>query len=170
MASSVNCGYAWMQDGGTYDGLLTRVNLIAAMFLQAGGAVNPGVLPSGNAMKVAAGSGMTVTVATGSVVCPAAGSDQGAYVFSLLDAATLTVATSDPANPRVDLVCANVVDPGTSAGEAEVQIIAGTPIPGATLANLDGAPAAPSNCTVDVPGGRVHHELVRSAGRNTPFR
>jgi hypothetical protein len=148
VASSVNCGYAWIQDGGTYDGLLTRVNLIAAMFLQAGGTVNPGVLPSGNAMTVAAGSGMQVTVATGSVVCPAAGSDQGAYVFSLLTAATLTVETSDPANPRVDMVCANVIDTGESDGFAEVQIIAGTPASGATLGNLDGAPAAPSNSVV----------------------
>jgi hypothetical protein len=60
-------------------------------------------------------------------------------------AAGLTVATSDPANPRIDKVCAWVQDNGDATSDAYVQVFTGTPTSGATLSNHNGAPANPAN-------------------------
>jgi hypothetical protein len=63
----------------------------------------------------------------------------GGYRATLASSGTLTVATADPTNPRIDLVCANVVDNGNNTSSGEVQIITGTP------AASPSAPSAPAN-------------------------
>lgn len=151
MASSVSCGYAAWLDGGTYAAELLRFNHIAATFLNTGNAqVYGGILPSGGQLALSAPvSGMSVNVATGYVVCPSSsGSVFGGYLFGLSSASGLTVATSDPTNPRVDMVAAYVYDDGASDSAAFVAVLTGTPASGATLSNLTGVPAAPANSTV----------------------
>ncbi len=150
MASSASCGYPLWVDGGTYPGELARFQHVSASFLNvSNGQVMGGVLPSGGQLKVAAASGMNVSVAMGYVLCPSsAGSVYGGYLFGLSSAATLSVATSDPTNPRIDMVVAYVYDDGESDSSAYVEVLTGTPTAGATLTNLNGAPVAPANSVI----------------------
>jgi hypothetical protein len=137
----------WL-DGCSWDGQAARAFDIASRHFNTGAAqVSGGVLPSGGGMAVTAGSGMSVNVATGYfVAASSAGSTYGGYLGAQMSAASgLTVATSDPANPRIDGVFAYVADLGTSSSDAYVEVLTGTPASGATLANLTGKPAAPSN-------------------------
>jgi hypothetical protein len=123
-------------DGPTYDASIARTNHVAASLLNTGAAaVYGGVLPSGGAMAVTAGSGMSVNVATGYCAAPATATTSGGYLFGLMSAASLTVATSDPSNPRIDIVCATVTDLGTSSSTTVVQVVTGTAAP---------SPAAPA--------------------------
>lgn len=147
MVTQVQCGYPILLDGGTYNGLLGRTQLIAPIWLAgAGAAARGGVLPSGGQMLVTTSSGMTVTVATGFAICPSsAGSTNGAYQFGSFAPAALTAANADPTNPRIDLISAFVSDVGSSASISAVEILTGTPTPGAALSNLTGAPAVPPN-------------------------
>jgi len=147
MATSVTCSAAIMADGQTYDGQIMRTNLVAASFLnESAGQVRGGVMPSGGGMVVTAGAGMSVNIGSGYALCPSSsGSTYGGYLFGLMSAANLTVATSDATNPRIDAVVAYVDDPGTSSGYAAVEILTGNPTAGATLSNLAGAPVTPDN-------------------------
>lgn len=142
MASSVSIGWAMWMDGETIDAMLGRQS-IAGMYLnqQATAQVTGGVLPSGGALAVTPGSGLTVNVASGYCVVPSSsGNSYGAYQCSAMTATSgLTIATPDSVNPRVDLVCATVVDGGTSASYWELQVVTGTP------AASPAAPATPSN-------------------------
>jgi hypothetical protein len=143
MATSINLGYSLYLDGSTITGLLGRQNHVAASFYNTGSGglqVRSGVLPGAGQMKVTPGSGLQVIVASGAVVVAnSSGSTFGGYLFSMMSSGTLTVATADPTNPRVDLICATVSDVGTSSSFAEVQIITGTPAPSPTT------PAVPAN-------------------------
>jgi hypothetical protein len=134
--------------GCTYDGNSgndLRNTDITAEWLDTGilTGTNVGVwagVTSGAALKVAAASGMTVTVGPGSFVVPnTASAIAGGYQATLASSVTLSVAAADTVNPRIDLVCANVVDNGNSSSFGEVQIITGTP------ASSPAAPAAPAN-------------------------
>lgn len=58
---------------------------------------------------------------------------------------------SDPTNPRVDRVVVQIRDSaiaggGDTAQDGKFRVISGTPTAGATLSNLNGAVAVPSNC------------------------
>lgn len=140
MASSVSVGYVPWLDGGTYNEAVLRTLTAASWYNTGAAQILGGVVPSGGAMQVTAGGGMSVAVATGYAVVPAsAGSTAGGYVIPLMSPATLTVATSDPSNPRIDIVVANVVDNGDATSFGEVQILAGTPSP------VPSPPTAPSN-------------------------
>jgi hypothetical protein len=147
VATSLSCGYPFWADGITVNGLLGRTNHVAASFLNAPGAViRGGVLVSGGQLIVTAGSGMAVIVSTGYAICPSStGSADGAYLFGLLTPGSLTVATADAVSPRVDLVTAYVVNNGDATDDSFVEILTGTPTPGATLGNLNGVPATPAN-------------------------
>jgi hypothetical protein len=95
---------------------------------------------------------MQVAVEQGHFVVPnTASPTAGAYASTLAASGTLTVATADPSNPRVDLVCAYVSDVGTSSSFGAVEIITGTP--GASPS----PPSAPANsislAQVTVPAG-----------------
>lgn len=147
MASSVQLGYALWQDGMTVNGQLGRVLDVASSWAAGGTAtsqtVQGGVIASVGSMKVVATSGMTIQVSAGFCVIPNSTSNlQGAYKVGSMVANNLTVATSDPTNPRIDIVCATVFDDGASDGFSEVQIIAGTP------AVSPVAPATPANSIV----------------------
>lgn len=141
MASSVQLGYALWQDGMTFNGQLGRNLEVAAGYATGGTAtsltVQSGCISSVGSMKVAPVSGLTIQVYAGfCVVANSTSNLQGAYVMGSMVANQLTVATADPTNPRIDLVCATVYDPGTSSGYSEVQIITGTPASSPTVPSL----------------------------------
>jgi hypothetical protein len=89
-------------------------------------------------LQVTAGSGLTVKVAAGYCAVRHPTSGQGAYLTGLMAQATLSLATADPSNPRIDLVCARISDLGTSSSSSDVEVVTGTP------ASSPVAPALPS--------------------------
>lgn len=98
-----------------------------------------GVL-GGNGLNVLAAGGMTVTVNPGHFMVPNSGSaTAGVYVASLVSSASLTLASADPSNPRIDLVVACVDDLGTSSSEGYVELVTGT------ASSSPSVPAAPAN-------------------------
>jgi hypothetical protein len=148
MASSVSLGAAILMDGPTYDSQLWRTISVAGSFLTSGAALAyGGVIPCGGALYVNAGSGLSVNVATGFCIVPSgAGSLYGAYQTGLMSASNLTVATADPTNPRIDLVCVTVADNGDGTSAAEIQVVTGTPAP---------SPSAPSLPSYSIPLAQV---------------
>jgi hypothetical protein len=163
LATSVTTSLPMWLAGCTYDGDSgndLRNSMVTAMFydegIVAGGSgTEIGVLGGvigGAGLVVNAGTGMTVTVQPGSFVVPVTAEPAaGGYVSTLPSQATLTVATADPSNPRIDIVVAYVNDLGTSGSGGAVEIVTGTAAPSPA------APAAPANsiilCQVNVPAG-----------------
>lgn len=132
MAASVQLGYAAWQDGMTLNGQLGRTLDVAALHATGGTAgaltVQSGVIASVGGMQVVPVSGMNIAVNAGFCVIASSTSNlQGGYRMGSMQSNGLTVTTADPTNPRIDLVCATISDPGTSAGFSEIQIITGTP-------------------------------------------
>jgi hypothetical protein len=133
MPSSVSCGTPLYVDSAAdtaqnpfraYDVGIRTLNAGNAAANQAAG----GVYPGGGAMAVTAGSGLNITVAAGLCCVPnSSGGAQGGYLTGLMASAGLSLATADPSNPRLDLVCVTVSDLGTSASNAVVQVVTGTP-------------------------------------------
>lgn len=144
MATSISCGFAFWMDGASYDGAAGRTFDVAPHWFSYEAAnVLGGVLPCGGSLWVTAGSGMSVNVATGWCVIPSAsGSLQGAYQFGNLSSGSLSVATADPTNSRVDLVCATVTDNGNDTSTTEIQIITG---------EASGSPGPPDLPTNSIP-------------------
>ena len=147
----------WMMDGPTNNGQSVRTFAIAAVALNVGAAqVWSGVFPSGGGMFVSAPGGMAVGVGTGyCLAASSSGSTYGGYQGGLTAAQNLGIATSDPVNPRIDLVCVTFTDNGDNTSFGEVQVITGTP------ASSPAAPALPNSapqsslglCQVTVPAG-----------------
>jgi hypothetical protein len=97
-----------------------------------------------SSMAVTANSpaGMSVRVASGwAAVIGTTTSNMGVYTAYNDATVTLTVTTSDPTNPRIDLVCMTVRDAYYSGANSDViyQVVAGTP------AGSPVAPALPAN-------------------------
>lgn len=159
MATSVNVGFPIWCDGQTFNGLIGRTWDVAAMAYTSGSstvtAVRGGVLPAGgtSALQVSIVFGtMTFTVNPGyCVVANSTSAVFGAYRFGMLTQATLTCAASDPTNPRIDLVVAQVVDNGDPTSFAQIAVITGTP------AGIPSVPALPANsiplAQISVPAG-----------------
>lgn len=143
MPSSVTIGPAWPMNGPTYNEA-DLSPILCGMFLASAIQVMSGVLPGGGAFSVTAGAGMSVNVGSGTlVIASSSGVTSGGYIGAVNTVTNLTVTGSDPVNPRVDLICATVNELGSSSSNWELQVIAGTPAPGATLGNLTGAPSLP---------------------------
>src|SRR5690242_15993302 len=148
MATSVNTSLPQWLTGCTYDsnsGNDLRNSSITAMFFDEGilTGTTIGVLGGvigGAGLVVNPGTGMTVTVQPGSFVVPNSGTPTaGGYAATLVSQATLTVQASDPSNPRIDIVVANVVDNGNNTSFGQVQIITGVASPSPAV------PTAPAN-------------------------
>lgn len=148
MATSVVTSLPMWLAGCTYDsnaGNDLRNSGVSAFFYDEGivSGTAVGVLGGvigGAGLNVGVSSGMNITVQPGSFVAPNSGTPTaGAYVSTLSSQATLTVATSDPVNPRIDIVTATIVDNGDDTSFGEVQIITGTAAPSPT------APSLPAN-------------------------
>jgi hypothetical protein len=146
MVTFINGGFATWLDGGTYSGATMRTFDIAAMTYSSGSSsaasARSGVLPAGGtqALQVNASSGMAVTVNPGyCIIQNSVSGTNGAYRFGFLSQGTLTCAAADATNPRIDLVCASVVDNGDATSFCQVLLVTGTPAPSPSV------PAAPAN-------------------------
>jgi hypothetical protein len=148
MASSVTTSLPMWLTGCTYDASggndLRNSGVTAAFYdegIMTGSSIGVlGGVIGGGGLQVSPGTGMQVTVQPGSFVVPNSGTPTaGGYVATLASLATLTVATSDPTNPRIDIVVAYVSDVGTSSSFGAIEIITGTP------AASPSAPSAPAN-------------------------
>jgi hypothetical protein len=125
---------AWLA-GCTYDassGNDLRNSTVTAMYYDpgpsgTGGTIAPlsGVL-GGAGLLVHTGSGMTITVDPGHFAVANSTPTAGLYASTLASAATLTVATADPTNPRIDRVVAVVTDNGDDTSSGAVKLVTGT--------------------------------------------
>ncbi|MGH3437148.1 MAG: hypothetical protein ACRDRN_11855 [Sciscionella sp.] len=105
--------------------------------LGVGSGVRHGV---GSPLFVAVVSGLSVTVNPGfAIVQGTAAANSGAYACTLDAASTLTCATADLVNPRIDSMIVQVVDNGNATSTATVNIQTGTPASSPT------PPALPAN-------------------------
>jgi hypothetical protein len=134
---------------GTYSAEITRR---AIMFmLQRGstvGSVAGGIVAAGDCQVSPPGSGLSVSVSPGEVICPgSSSSSQSGYYCRVSATMSLTIATANGTNPRIDLVCATVTDAAYTGATNTftVQVLTGTPTSGATLSNLSGAPSLPTS-------------------------
>jgi hypothetical protein len=112
------------------------------------GSISGGIVAVGDCLLTPPGSGMTVNVAPGEVWVPGTtSSTQSGYYCRVSSATNLAIAAADPSNPRVDRVVALITDAAYSGGTNTfaVSVVTGTPTAGATLANLNGAAAAPAS-------------------------
>lgn len=112
----------------------------------------------GTPLAVTAGSGLAVTVAAGQCFVPGTSDDAGVYGVTLDQTATLTLATADPANPRLDLVCVTVTDVGSSSSTSVVQVLTGTPAASPTAPSLPATSLALA--TVLVPAGATSPSTI----------
>ena len=110
----------------------------------AGGVVNTGDL----AVTQNGTPNMSVNVAGGTAFIPQTRAANEGLVFGLNDATVnKAIATADPTNPRVDLVCAVVNDAAFSGSlnTWAITVVTGTATAGATLSNLNGAGVLPAS-------------------------
>ena len=115
------------------------------------GSVAGGIVAATDCVTTGAGSSMAVSVAAGEVIPSGSSSaTQSGYYCRVSSADSLSISASDPSNPRIDTVIAQVQDAAyTGASNAFAPaIISGTATSGATLANLDGAGAVPASSLV----------------------
>lgn len=130
MAGSVSLGYCMWLDGSTISAQIARVQDVSSSFASGGTttamATQAGVLPSVGLLKVIPSSGMNVVVQAGFAIIPNTTATSGAYKAGSMTSTTVTVATSDPTNPRIDLIVLTVTDLGTSGSSAYLQTITGT--------------------------------------------
>lgn len=137
---------AWM-DGVAVAGQDLRLQMASAWLTGAspsgttGIAARPGVrYGTGSPLLVQASSGMNITVNAGVAwVQGTASATAGMYTCCLDTTTTLTVATSDPTNPRIDNVICQITDVGTSGSTTVVTLQTGTPAPSPV------APTLPAN-------------------------
>lgn len=112
------------------------------------GSIVGGLVAAGD-MQISAGGGMSVNVAPGEAwVAGSTSSSQGGYYTRVISSMNLPVAASNPTNPRIDAVVAMVVDKaygGSAPDSFAPAVLTGTATAGATLGNLNGAPALPTS-------------------------
>lgn len=147
MAGSVSLGYCMWLDGSTISAQIARVQDVSSSFASGGTtlamATQAGVIPSVGSLQVIQNSGMNVVVQAGFAIIPnSTAATQGAYKAGSMTSTTITVATSDPTNPRIDLIVLTVTDLGNSGSSAYLQTVTGTP------AVSPVAPFAPANSLI----------------------
>lgn len=138
--------FAW-GDGLTLNAQSLRLQQGSALLTGAspsgstGVAARPGVRPgTGDPLKIAASSGMTLSVNAGiAAVQGSASATAGMYTCCLDTASTVTLAASDATNPRIDNIIVQVTDNGDGTSTAIVTPQTGTP------AGSPVAPTPPSN-------------------------
>lgn len=99
----------------------------------------------------AAGANMSVDVGAGHAwVIATTAIRQGIYHQENDNTVTLTVQPSDGTNPRIDQVVLTINDSSLAgiSDTPQLQVLAGVPTAGATLANKNGAAALPNNSTI----------------------
>jgi hypothetical protein len=132
-------------ESGSETAEITRRAIHAGVFKRAStpGSVSSGLLAAGD-FSVATAGGMTVTVGAGELMLSQGWSSSGGgYYVRNTASISLSIAAADASNPRVDTIVARVQDStypsGGTSNTATVEVLAGTPTSGATLANRAGA-------------------------------
>jgi hypothetical protein len=97
-----------------------------------------------------AGANMSVDIAAGEayIADDHVSSNAGGFYWTKNEGiVNTTITTADATNPRVDRVILEVLDAylGDASNTRRFRVVAGTPTGGATLTNLSGAAAVPSN-------------------------
>lgn len=147
----------WALSGGTatYPAEQTR----RAMFAWAArtAANSPGIIAGGllsptDMQLSAASSGLVVNISVGEcLIGGTEGGVQGGYYARNASTSSVTLATANATNPRIDAVVGMVGDAGytlpsgSTSGQVTLVGVTGTPTSGATLSNLSGAPAVPAS-------------------------
>lgn len=124
----------WM-DGVTFAGQDARLAIVGGQLASAGSSGSTGLAARagvrygiGNPLAVLASSGMNITVNSGfAAVQGSSAIDSGLYPCCLDGTATLTVATADPTNPRIDNVIVQITDVGSGSSTYVVTLQTGTP-------------------------------------------
>ena len=131
-----------------------------------------GVVASGDMTVAAQGSpNMSVTVAAGGAIIPGTESAfQGTYHCVNDASVTVTIAASDPTNPRKDIIVAKVQDAFYSGAVNSWSLVAVTGTPG----GVPVPPAAPANslilATITVPAGSTTVTNPNIVNANTVVR
>lgn len=114
--------------------------------------VQSGVVNKGDMLVTAKASQppMGVSVAAGQAwVRATTGTRNGSYHIVNDASVDINLTAADSTNPRVDRIILRITDTSDLASatdNASLEAVVGTPTAGATLANLNGAPALPANC------------------------
>jgi hypothetical protein len=88
---------------------------------------------------------MKVNVKAGTCVVQSTSATGGCFTVTLTAATDLDIATSDPTNPRLDLVVAKVFADGTSATNCTIEVLTGT------------AAASPARPSISSPPTNTHY-------------
>lgn len=97
-----------------------------------------GIIPAmGDPGKVTAASATSVTVNPFTVVVQSNVADGGTFTATLTTATVLDTITSDPTNPRIDVLVVEIIADGTGAGTlGRVTRVVGTPNPSPTRPSI----------------------------------
>jgi hypothetical protein len=157
LPSSANLpDYPWPNNARQYDAEFLRMEQQALMLNLEGivstvtppfinkldGADSGSGIP-GDLKATTGGSGLTISVAAGRAMVKGDGrATQGMYFCYVDVAKTVTMATADATNPRVDAIILQVEDSDVTGSQNRWQVTkqTGTATGGATLSNLTGAP------------------------------
>jgi hypothetical protein len=152
MASSVACILGNAADGEAFSGQAHRLGMgSSATFVNTGSTpavARSGIVPSGGTPLDVAPLGtpaMKVNVKAGTCVVQSTSATGGCFTVTLTTATDLDIGTSNPTNPRIDLVVAKVFADGTSATNCTVEVIAGT------------AAASPARPSISSPPANTHY-------------
>jgi hypothetical protein len=152
MASSVACILGNAADGEAFSGQAHRLGMgSSATFTNTGSTpavARSGIVPSGGTPLDVAPLGtpaMKVNVKAGTCVVQSTSATGGCFTVTLTTATDLDIGTSNPTNPRIDLVVAKVFADGTSATNCTVEVIAGT------------AAASPARPSISSPPANTHY-------------
>lgn len=147
---------AWME-AGSYAAQADRQALMALMQPDpATGAFGPagGVRPAGLAVAAQSIPDMSVTVASGTAFVPASIAANAGWVCVNNGLRTVSIAASDPTDPRIDLIAARCYDAADDVGPTSswaLEAVQGT------ASSSPSAPAVPANtvvlASVSVPAG-----------------
>lgn len=156
--------YPFPLQGETYSAAITRraINYLLARGSTVGSVVG-GVVGGTDLLVTQNGTpNMSVNTAVGEAIVPGSSSStQSGYYLYVSATQNTAVATSDPSNPRIDLVCANVSDTaygGTDGGSIVVTkgtaagspVVPSTPTTSLAIANIAVAAAASSIVTANI--------------------
>lgn len=166
MASSVEITLTNAADGKSFSGAAHRLGMgSSATFVNSGSTpavARSGIIPSGGTpfdVTVLGTPAMKVNVKAGSAVVQAASATGGAFTVNNPSATDIDIATSDPSNPRIDLIVIRVLADGNGANtKAWVERMTGTPAPSPARPSI----ASPPTNTHYFPLAQVRVEAAAS--------
>jgi hypothetical protein len=111
------------------------------------GSVLGGLVAATDLETTYAGSGLKISVAPGEAIVAGHNATQSGYYFRNTSADTITPPAANLSNPRIERLVAQVHDASYegASNSFALELLNGTPTPGATLTNLSGVAAAPNS-------------------------